>query len=88
MQRFWSELFKDVDGNFSSKRFILLASFAQFIFYFNMNMFTGRTADVHLVDLLATIIYTGLGVITAEAIAKRVQKKHEDNTSLTNKSAS
>lgn len=79
MNKFFSGVFKDANGEYSSKRFITFTAFIQFLLYFNLNMTMNLKVEETLLGLLSTVIFVGLGVTTVEGVfKKKVDIKKED----------
>lgn len=68
------QLFQDVDGQYSSKRFMTFIAFLAFIETIQLNLFMGVKLDGDLQALLFTLVLAGMGMITSEKFTSRGKK--------------
>ena len=61
----------DVDGHWSSKRVVTGIGIMLFVIYFFANLVFDATVEAGILNVLTSIILTGLGVTVAERFGKK-----------------
>lgn len=69
--KFFSQLFQDVDGQYSSKRFVTFSAFLLFTLAFVMNLFQGKVVQKELLDFTFYLVVIGLGMVASEKFTNR-----------------
>lgn len=78
--KFISQLFQDVDGQYSSKRFITFMAFALYVIDVWTNKFSGLTLDADLRSFNFYLIIIGLGLTASEKFTNRTPPTSDTTT--------
>ena len=71
MKRFFSQMFQDIDGYYSSKRFMVLISMVILIVTWSVNIFYGLQVTEFIFEGFLYIVVVGLGVTAAEKFSRK-----------------
>lgn len=77
---FLSQIFKDVDGQYSFKRFAVFIALALYVMDFVTNKYHGLKLDADLRSFNFYIILVGLGMIATEKFSGRTPPTQDTTT--------
>lgn len=66
----WNEFLMDQDGEFSFKRVFTAVFGAMFIFYFFVNLFTGRVVHEEILDVMSYVILASIITVGVEPFSR------------------
>ena len=76
--KFLKQTFQDVDGMYSSKRFVVIIFALAMLAVVGVNLFTGLTVEAFMFESITYIVIAGLGMCGAEKFApKKVRAETE-----------
>ena len=72
---YFSNVLKDVDNAYSSKRLVVLLAMVSLITAFFSNLFFDSTIDQFMFDGMMYIVVAGLGIVGAEKFSPSAKKR-------------
>lgn len=77
--KFLSDVLKDVDSAYSSKRLVVLLATTSLITAFFSNLFFNYTIDQFIFDGMMYIVLAGLGIVGAEKFSNTAKRDQNGN---------